>query len=813
MQAAYTATAEETEIESSTAPTTTNLKDRKFSWPKLRRVDSLNLEAGRVSSHHDSGHGSKNLGWKTTLSLAFQSVGIIYGDIGTSPLYVYASTFSKGIHDNNDILGVLSLIIYTIILSPLIKYVLIVLWANDNGNGGTFALYSLICRHAKVSLIPNHQPEDKEVSNYKLDIPSNQLRRSQMVKEKLESSGVAKVILLMFPILGTSMVMGDGTLTPCISVLSAVSGIKSLSQEAVVGISIVILILLFSVQRFGTDKVGFTFAPAVSLWFLCIFGTGIYNLFKHDPGVLRAFNPKYIFDYFKRNGKKGWASLGGVVLCITGTEAMFADLGHFSVRAIQLSFTCMVFPSILMAYIGQAAYLMKFPGDVGNTFYASIPDPIYWPTFVIAVTAAIIASQAMLSAAFQIISQAVNLGCFPRVKVVHTSAKYEGQVYIPEINYLIMTACILITASFRTTEKIGNAYGIAVVAVFVITSCLVTLIMLIVWKASKWRIALFFMVFFTLDTIYLSSVLAKFTQGGYLPIAFSFFLMTMMGIWHYAHKERYLFELNNKVSSEYVRDLAKNPEIRRVPGIGLLYSELVQGIPPIFPHFISNITSVHSVVVLVSIKSIPISKVALEERFLFRMVEPRDYRVYRCVVRYGYNDRIEETKVFEEQLVEYLKEFIRQEHFVLEDASPEQGSIPNSGLQKDGKPRRSSSLAVHMEESLSLSQGEQSVPRDSSSSIQSFNAAKSNDSSAQIIAGSTQPGVEEDLQIVQKAMDQGVFYLLGEAQVVAKQDSSFLKKFIVNYAYSFIRKNVRQGEKVMAIPRTRLLRVGMVYEI
>ncbi|XP_027171881.1 potassium transporter 5-like [Coffea eugenioides] len=796
--------------------TANNLKDRKLSWAKLRRIDSLNLEAGTVSGKRTGGgHGNKDLGWKTTLSLAFQSIGVIYGDIGTSPLYVYSSTFPDGIHDKNDLLGVLSLIIYTLTLLPLIKYVCIVLWANDNGNGGTFALYSLICRHAKVSLIPNQQPEDTEVSNYKIDIPSNQLRRAQKVKETLEGSKVAKIILVFLPILGTSMVMGDGILTPCISVLSAVSGITSLKQDAVVGISIAILIVLFSVQRFGTDKVGFSFAPAISLWFLCIGLTGFYNLFKHDPGVLRAFNPKYIFDYFRRNGKKGWKSLGGVVLCVTGTEAMFADLSHFSVRAVQISFSSVVFPTLISTYLGQAAYLMKFPENVGNTFYKSVPDSIYWPTFVIAVVAAIIASQAMISAAFAIISQALNLGCFPRVRVVHTSAKYEGQVYIPELNYFIMTACIMVTAIFRTTEKIGNAYGIAVVSVFVITSSLVTLIMTFIWKASIWWIALFFLTFFCTDSIYLSAVLSKFIQGGYLPIAFSFFLMTTMGIWHYVYKERYLFELENKVSSDYVKDLARNPQIRRVPGIGLLYSELVQGIPPIFPHFVSNIPTVYSVTVLVSIKSLPISKVPLDERFLFRQVEPRDYRVFRCVVRYGYNDRIEEPQVFEQQLVENLKEFIRHEHFILEDASREQmpdSDIQDSGLmQKDGNPRKSGSKTVHVEESLPEVQ--QSATGVSSSSIQSFNAAKSTNSSIRTIPGSTQLGVEEELQIVQRAKEQGVFYLLGEAEVVAKQDSSFFKKFVVNYAYNFLRKNVRQGQKLLEIPRTRLLKVGMVYEV
>ncbi|KAK4481201.1 hypothetical protein RD792_012083 [Penstemon davidsonii] len=728
------------------------MKDRKVSWGRLRRVDSLKLEAGNLKpTHHASSNQAGN--WSRTLNLAFQSIGVIYGDIGTSPLYVYSSTFPDKIHHKDDILGVLSLIIYTLILIPMIKYVFLVLRANDNGDGGTFALYSLICRYAKIGMIPNDQPEDRELSNYKLDTPSNQLKRAEKIKDRLEKSKTAKIVLFLATILGTSMVIGDGVLTPCISVLSAVGGIRHLSEEAVVFISIAILITLFCVQRFGTDKVGYSFAPAICLWFLFISGIGLYNLFKHDVGVLRAFNPMYIIDYFKRNGKQGWVSLGGVVLCVTGTEAMFADLGHFNVLAVQISFSGVVFPSLLMAYIGQAAYLSKFPDHVSNTFYDSIPSAIYWPTFVVANAAAIIASQAMISGAFAIISQSLSLSCFPRVKVVHTSAKYEGQVYIPEINYFLMVACVIVTYGFRTTQKIGNAY----------------------------------------EVVYFTSVLYKFTQGGYLPLALSLVLMIMMGIWHYVHKQRYVFELKNKVSNAYVEELSKNEDIKRLPGIGLLYSELVQGIPPIFPHFISNIPSIHSVIVFVSIKSIPISKVALEERFLFRQVEPRDYRIFRCVVRYGYKDIIEEPDKFESQLVENLKEFIRHENFILDGVHEAvQGGIHEC--------RKSSSSAVHVEESLEQA-------RISSRSIQSFDGAISSGRVGQV------GGAEEEMQFVEKAMDQGVFYLIGEAEVVAKQDSSMLKKFVINYAYSFLRKNFRQGEKMLAIPQTRLLRVGMTYEI
>uniref|UniRef100_A0A453GL33 K+ potassium transporter integral membrane domain-containing protein n=1 Tax=Aegilops tauschii subsp. strangulata TaxID=200361 RepID=A0A453GL33_AEGTS len=340
--------------------------------------DSLYGDAEKVSD--DKHHGS-GAGWWQTLQLAFQSIGVVYGDVGTSPLYVYSSTFPDGIRHPDDLLGVLSLIIYTLVLLPMLKYVFIVLYANDNGDGGTFALYSLISRYAKIRLIPNQQAEDASVSNYSIEEPNSQMRRAQWVKQRLESSKAAKIALFTITILGTSMVMGDGTLTPAISVLSAVSGIRekapNLTQSEVVWISVAILFLLFSVQRFGTDKVGYSFAPIISVWFIFIAGIGVYNLAAHDVTVLRAFNPKYIVDYFGRNGKEAWVSLGGVVLCITGTEAMFADLGHFNIRAIQLSFTFILFPSVALCYMGQASYLRKFPQDVGDTFYKSIPGRQY----------------------------------------------------------------------------------------------------------------------------------------------------------------------------------------------------------------------------------------------------------------------------------------------------------------------------------------------------------------------------------------------------------------------------------------------------
>nr|BAB32443.1 high-affinity potassium transporter [Phragmites australis] len=759
----------------------------------LKRHDSLFGDAEKVSGAKH--HGSE-VSWSRTLHLAFQSVGIIYGDIGTSPLYVYSSTFPSGIKNNDDLLGVLSLIIYTLIIIPMLKYVFIVLYANDNGDGGTFALYSLISRYAKIRLIPNQQAEDAMVSNYSIEAPSSQLRRAQWVKQKIESSKAAKIALFTLTILGTAMVMGDGTLTPAISVLSAVSGIRekapSLTQTQVVWISVAILFMLFSVQRFGTDKVGYTFAPVISVWFLLIAGIGLYNLVVHDIGVLRAFNPMYIVHYFKRNGKDGWVSLGGVILCVTGTEGMFADLGHFNVRAVQISFTGILFPSVALCYIGQAAYLRKFPENVGDTFYRSIPAPLFWPTFIVAICAAIIASQAMLSGAFAILSKALSLGCLPRVRVIHTSKKYEGQVYIPEVNFMMGLASIIVTIAFRTTTSIGNAYGICVVTTFSVTTHLMTLVMLLIWKKHIVFILLFYVVFGFTELIYLSSILSKFIEGGYLPFCFAVVLMTLMATWHYVHVKRYWYELDHVVPTNEMTTLLEKNDVRRIPGVGLLYTELIQGIPPVFPRLIKKIPSVHSIFVFMSIKHLPIPHVVPAERFLFRQVGPREQRMFRCVARYGYSDRLEESKEFAAFLADRLKMFIQEESAFAQNEAENDESSPSTEVpEAQTRPRRSTHSVVHSEEAIH--------PRVSSQSGR--------------ITFPANHSVEEEKQLIDREVERGVVYLMGEANVSAGPKSSILKKIVVNYIYTFLRKNLNEGHNALSIPKDQLLKVGITYEI
>ncbi|KAG6672419.1 hypothetical protein I3842_16G056600 [Carya illinoinensis] len=738
-----------------------------LSSKKLAIRDSFDLEASRSFTTNQGLYPVD--GWKTIMQLAFQSIGVVYGDLGTSPLYVLPGIFPTGIKHNDDILGVLSLIFYSLMLITLIKYVFIVLAANDNGDGGTFALYSLLCRHAKLSLASNQQAEDKEVSNYQLDVPNRRLKRASFVKSMLENNQTIKFFLLFMTMLGTSMVLGDGILTPCISVLSAMGGVKEaasgLTDNMIMWISVGILIALFQIQRFGTDKIGYSFAPILTIWFLSIGSVGLYNFFKYDPEVIKAINPMYIIQYFKRNKKDAWISLGGVILCLTGSEALFADLGHFSVRSIHISSCTIVFPSVVLAYFGQASYLRQHSQDASNAFYSSVPKPIYWPMFVVAVMAAIIASQSLISASFSIIQQSLALGCFPRVKVVHTSSKYKGQVYVPEINTILMLACVGVTLGFKNTLKIGNAYGIAVAFVFTITSTFLVLVMVIIWKTNLYLIVIYALSIWLLELLFLSSVLYKFIDGGYLPLLFALVTMTIMYLWNYGYRKKYSYELDNKVSPVKLVEIASETSIHRIPGLALFYTELVQGISPIFTHYVANVPALHSVLVFISIKSLPISTVPLEDRFLFKRVEPRELSIFRCIVRYGYKDARTEWESFKEMLIIQLKYFIRKDVFM----SRLPGTTNMASYESDDK---------------------------------------------EVSRLSTEEIAQMEVEKVDEALNVGdIVHLMGESEVVASKGSSFLKKLVINYAYNWLRRSVRQVDEIFMIPRKRLLKVGMTYDV
>ncbi|XP_022137090.1 potassium transporter 11-like isoform X2 [Momordica charantia] len=743
------------------------------------------------------------------LQLAFQSLGIVYGDLGTSPLYVFYNTFPDGVEDTEDLIGALSLIIYSLTLIPLIKYVFIVCKANDNGQGGTFALYSLLCRHAKILTIPNHDHTDEKLTTYSRSTYREQSFAAK-TKRWLEGHHFKKNMLIVLVLVGSCMVIGDGILTPAISVLSAVGGINvgraKISNDVAVLVAIAILIVLFSMQRYGSDKVGWLFAPVVFVWFILIGGIGIFNIWKYDNSVLRAFSPVYIYWYFKRGGKAGWTSLGGIMLSITGTEALFADLSHFPVSSIQIAFTVVVFPCLLLAYSGQAAYLMKNPDYVVGAFYHSIPDNIYWPVFVVATAAAVVASQATISATFSLVKQALALGCFPRVKVVHTSKKFRNQIYIPDINWILMVLCIAVTAGFKNQSQIGNASGTAVIIVMLVTTFLMTLIMILVWRCHWTLVLLFTCLSLIVEGTYFSSVVQKVYQGGWVPLVIAAAFFIIMYVWHYGTAKRYEIEMHSKVSMAWILGLGPSLGLVRVPGIGLVYTELASGVPHIFSHFITNLPAIHSVVVFVCLKCLPVCTVPEEERFLVKRIGPRNFRMFRCVARYGYKDLHKRDDDFEKKLFDSLFLFVRLESLL--DAGSSESDV--------------SSLLDQQTEATIDFQPEK--PNSNRSSVEltdlptadSIQLANSPLQQNHTIISPSQENIQtetDELEFLVSCKNVGVVHILGNTVMRARRDSSFYKKVAIDYIYAFLRKICRENSVMFNVPHESLLNVGQTFYI
>ncbi|XP_052201004.1 potassium transporter 10-like isoform X2 [Diospyros lotus] len=780
-------------------------EDKGSMWALEQQLDQpMDEEAERVRNMY-----REKVSALLLLRLAFQSLGVVFGDLGTSPLYVFHNTFPRGIGDPEDVIGALSLIIYSLTLIPLLKYVFIVCRANDNGQGGTFALYSLLCRHAKIKTIPNQHRTDEELTTYSRN-SFHEHSYAAKTKAWLEKYTFRKNALLLLVLVGTCMAIGDGILTPAISVLSAAGGIKvahpKMSSDTVVLVAVVILVGLFSMQHYGTDKVGWLFAPIVLLWFLLIGSIGIFNIWKYDSSVLRAFSPIHIYRYFRRGGRDGWTSLGGIMLSITGTEALFADLAYFPLSAVQLASTVVVFPCLLLAYSGQAAYLMKNKDHVVDAFYLSIPESIYWPVFVVATFAAIVASQATISATFSIIEQALALGCFPRVKVVHTSEKFLGQIYIPDMNWILMILCIAVTVGFKHQIQIGNAYGTAVMIVMLVTTLLMPLIMLLVWHRHWMVVLIFSSLSLVVECTYFSAVLFKVGQGGWVPLVIAAAFLLIMYTWHYATMKRYEFEMHSRVSMAWLLGLGPGLGLVRVPGVGLVYTELASGVPHIFSHFITNLPAIHSVVVFVCVKYLPVYTVPEEERFLVRRIGPKNFHMFRCVARYGYKDLHKKDEDFEKKLFDNLFLFVQLESMMEGCSDSEyswyghQNERPRDFLLKDNANTVSSKLDRTISSAESIVQGKS--PTETNHTVMSGGKA-SNSNHTEV----------DEFEFLSNCRAAGVVHILGNTVVSARRDSNIFKKIAVDYIYAFLRKICRDNSGMFNVPHESLLNVGQIFYV
>ncbi|KAL5102344.1 hypothetical protein RYX36_006671 [Vicia faba] len=718
-------------------------------------------------SHQFIEHGISHQNIKRTccanvLTLAYQSLGVVYGDLSTSPLYVYKTSFSGKLslkEDDEEILGVLSFIFWTFTVIALFKYVFIVMSAGDNGEGGTFALYSLLCRHAKLSMLPNQQPADQDLSAYSTKDSADTWQSSRL-KLFFEKHPRFQKGLLIFVLLGTCMTIGDGVITPAISVFSAVSGVQvkinQLHDNYVAIVSCIILVGLFSIQHHGTHRVAFLFAPVVAAWLLCISGVGIYNIFRWNRQVYRALSPVYMYRFLRTNGMEGWLSLSGVVLSITGVETMYADMGHFSALSIKIAFTCLVYPCLILAYMGEAAFLSKHHYDIKRSFYKAIPEAVFWPVFIVATLAAVVGSQAVISATFSIISQCCALNCFPRVKIVHTSSKIYGQIYVPEINWILMCLCLAVTIGLRDTNMMGHAYGLAITTVMFVTTCLMTLVIIIVWKQGIIKALSCLLLFGSIELLYISASACKIPQGGWIPILLSIIFMAIMFTWNYGTMKKHQFDVENKVSMSKMLSLGPCLGMVRVPGIGFIFSNLASGIPAIFGHFITNLPAFHQVLVFICAKSVQVPYVSENERLVISRIGPKEFHMFRCIVRYGYKDMQQENYNFENKLVSAIIQFIETEENAEEQT--------NELTIDDGN--------INMEESYKA----------------------------------------ESMQIL-KAKESGVTYIIGHSYAEAKKSSSILKKFGIDIVYAFLSKNCREPDIMLDVAHTSLLEVGMAYHV
>ncbi|KAL4319021.1 hypothetical protein GQ457_18G021350 [Hibiscus cannabinus] len=769
----------------------------------------------------------KKESWRTVLTLAYQSLGVVYGDLSISPLYVYKNTFEEDIRHsetNEEIFGVLSFVFWTLTLVPLLKYVFIVLRADDNGEGGTFALYSLLCRHARVNSLPNCQLADEELIEYKKDsiglTPKSGFGSS--LKSTLEKHRVLQRFLLVLALIGTCMVIGDGILTPAISVFSAVSGLElSMSKEhhkyVEVPVACIILIGLFALQHYGTHRVGYLFAPVVLLWLLCISAIGLYNIIHWNPHVYQALSPYYMYTFFRKTQRGGWMSLGGILLCITGSEAMFADLGHFSQLSIKIAFTSLVYPSLILAYMGQAAYLSRhhnIENDYQVGFYVSVPEKLRWPVLVIAILAAVVGSQAIITGTFSIIKQCSSLGCFPKVKIVHTSSKIHGQIYIPEINWLLMVLCLAVTIGFRDTRRMGNASGLAVITVMLVTTCLMSLVIVLCWQKSVFLAIAFVFFFGTIEALYFTASLTKFLEGAWVPIALAFVFLIIMCVWHYGTLKKYEFDVQNKVSINWLLSLGPSLGIVRVRGIGLIHTDLVSGIPAIFSHFVTNLPAFHQVLVFLCIKSVPVPHVKPEERFLVGHIGPREYRLYRCIVRYGYRDVHKDDMEFEKDLVCSIAEFIRS-------GSTSPGHVNEDPSKDEDKMTVVGTCSSHTEGIQMSDDDAYNIDTAGPSELKEIRSPppppvmKPRKRVRFIVPKSPEinSGAREELQELMEAREAGIAYILGHSYVKAKQGSSLIKKLVVNYGYEFLRRNSRPSTYALSVPHASTLEVGMIYHV
>ncbi|HZX70707.1 MAG TPA: potassium transporter Kup [Rhodanobacter sp.] len=534
-------------------------------------------------------------------ALILGAIGVVFGDIGTSPLYTMHETFlpEHGLHPHpSTVLGILSLITWSLIMVVAVKYVSLVMRADNKGEGGIMALMTLAQRAAGTSVR-------------------------------------ARRVIMLMALLGAALFFGDGVITPSISVLSAVEGLKVATPGLahwVVPISVVVLLGLFWLQRHGTARIGVLFGPIMVLWFLALGVIGVSNIID-APGVLWALNPWYAVQFFMSHGTTSILALGSVVLCVTGAEALYTDMGHFGRFPIRAAWFFFVLPALLLNYYGQGGVILLHPDAIANPFYYSVPSWGLYPMIGLSTAAAVIASQAVISGAFTVTRQAIQLGFLPRMEVVHTSREAIGQIFLPWVNRALMVAVIFTVVFFGSSDALGGAYGIAVTGTMAIDTLLTMIVARRMWHWSRTLVIFTGLVLLTIDLSYFGANTLKIPDGGWFPLVLGLFLFTVMTTWRRG-RELVVREIKQGglALAPFIQNMTEHPPLR-VPGTAVFLTANQEAVPHALLHNLKHNKVLHERNVLLTVEILETPVADAEERILITAMS-EDF--YGLELRFGF---------------------------------------------------------------------------------------------------------------------------------------------------------------------------------
>lgn len=536
--------------------------------------------------------------------LALGALGVVFGDIGTSPLYALKESF-VGHHpltvDAAHIYGVLSLVFWTMTLIVTVKYVFIVMRADNHGEGGSMALLALISR-------------------------------------KLGETRWTPVIA-MLGVLAAALFYGDAIITPAVSVLSAVEGLEVVNEgfaPFVLPIAIVILIGLFLIQKHGTERVGALFGPVMAVYFLVLAVLGIVNIARH-PGIVAIVNPFWAVHFFALDAKLAFLALGSVVLAVTGAEALYADMGHFGRKAISIAWLYVAFPCLLLNYMGQGALLLDQPAAAENPFFLLAPEWARLPLVILSTLATIIASQAVISGAFSVTQQAVQLGFLPRLKIAHTSASAAGQIYVPMVNWALLLMVVLLVLGFQSSSNLAAAYGIAVTGTMVITTAMMAVLTFSVWRWNRLLAGAVIGLFLVVDGAYFLSNATKIPDGGWFPLLVAAVVFIVLTTWSTGRKIMHYYLMEGAMNVElFIQSVSHS--LKRVPGTAVFLNSRIEGVPPALLHNVKHNKILHERVIILTVRTEGVPHLPLTGR---AEVSDLGAGFYRVVLRHGFMEEVD----------------------------------------------------------------------------------------------------------------------------------------------------------------------------